>query len=877
MPAEASYQWLGAEALAALFVTDASFRQALLAVEQERGILQGPTRDVADELERWTRPRARGESLDALRWHRNHVWFGNELAPRRTLADILIHTAAKSLDHRGSKIMLKSASADEAGVWRSLSLALPADLFIAALCAQSGTAPPADMVDVSGPHIRRLLDRQPSCDTHMHVSAGYSFPLLWSSLMPRLGDAAAWINTIEGGSIPFGAAKTYVTRLLQAGIARLVLASFLWRREAVDATLTLARYIAGEEGDRTSLACVCGQLGWPAGTYDALDLTVRACGDLATGREATSSAAELRRLFAVLLGPKALAPTNDPELILASDPLCAFFGHRREGESIETVFAARAMTYLLANSGDTLFAALFWQYERVRCRTFRYITHEPGTAGLDWFTQHFTRLWRLREGIDSALYRAALDLQSSGLRLGALEARTSPRNTADEIAKEVRSFAQQALAHRVAPEDAPEIGLVLHFIKNAERAKRHVGDPRVGGWRYSGWHADARAQAIAIAKALEYRPELLMVFRGVDVANHELAVPLWTILPIIRLVRNASVVAAERMRVRAPSWNCDPAGVTFHAGEDFRRLSEGLRRLHEPIEFNLLQPGDRIGHGVALGVDPASRTSVERSVVQPREERLFDLLWELARYARGYFAPDSSRLEMVRDEVSRLGREIFGGSAMPLKTLLVLRDQLHRPPLLEACGYAGASVPRTDDLLIRYLTDPEVFVRAIAPVEVRVHASETAMLIKAQKFLRRELGRLEITIESNPSSNLLIGDFVSLEEHPAFRIQPLPARRASDDGSVLLSVNTENPITFATRLADEFAYLYYALIRNGVTADDALSWIDARREDGWRSRFTLTASKRRQVLSVVAEKSAFRAAEMLAANVSRNPPPTDTV
>jgi hypothetical protein len=861
VPGQTSYQWLGAEALAALLTSDTSFRRAMVAVRHSGGVLDPATRALADESERWIRPRARGVSLDALRRHRDYVWFGGEFAGERALDAILVAAADRVLDHRGSKIMLKNASAAEAGVWRALSLALPADLFIAALCARAGTDPPSDFVDVSGPHIRKLLDRHPSCDTHMHVSAGYSFPLLWSSLMPVLRSPTAAVYQIDGDAVPFGGQQACVTRLLQAAIARLVLAAFIRGRESFDRTLTLQGFLTSD--NRAALAGICRNLTWPSGVADAQALILGACGDLATGRDPSATVAELRRLYGVLTVNVPPNAGHLPGALLSRDPLNGFFATRRPGESAETIFAARGLGYLREEPDDDVFAGLFWQYQRVRCRFFRYITHEPGTAGLDWFTQHFSRLRRLREAIEPALYHSALDLQSAGLRLGALEARATPGVTAMAVTREVQNFARQALERRVDGEERPEIGLVFHFIKNAERDNQHVGDPGLCGWRYGGWHADTRQRAMAIVKALQCRPELLMVLRGIDVANHELAVPLWTILPLLQDVRNASAVAAERMRVRAPGWSCDPISVTLHAGEDFRRLSEGLRRLHEPIEFDLLQPGDRIGHGVALGVDAESRSALESCLVQPREERLFDLLWELARYARGDFAPDTSRLEMVREEVGRLAHAIFDDH-IPIEELMAMRDQLHRPDVLASIGYATPLGSTDNRWLMRYLTDARAFARAITPIEVRRHPTEIDMLMKAQKFLRNALGRLEITIESNPSSNLLIGDFGSLDEHPAFRIQPLPGCRADGQGSVLLSVNTDNPVTFATRLADEFAYLYYALIRNGVTADDALAWIDCRREDGWRSRFTLPASKREAILRIVAEPSAFRAAEMMA-------------
>ena len=126
-------------------------------------------------------------------------------------------------------------------------------------------------------------------------------------------------------------------------------------------------------------------------------------------------------------------------------------------------------------------------------------------------------------------------------------------------------------------------------------------------------------------------------------------------------------------------------------------------------------------------------------------------------------------------------------------------------------------------------------------MEVRSAPDERAMLAEAQRWLRRELARREITIESNPSSNLLIGDLHAINRHPAMRLQPIIATAGRTD-AVQLSVNTDNPVTFASCLADEFAFIYAALLERGVTSSDALAWIDRRREDGWRSRFTLEGS-----------------------------------
>lgn len=880
MTSHVSSRWIAAETVAWPFRSPLAFERAVTAVSAADRFRPSDTARMAEELEEWIRPRARGLSLDALRRAREGIWFGEQARAAMPLFDLLAAAAERHLDCRGSMVTLHGRSGtgvrDVAASWRYLSLALPADLLFAAASVVHGLPPPGYAVELATPLIARMLEQQPVSETHMHVGAAFPFPLLWTALM--IGAIDSQREGAGGTGVPFGSAAAFQQRLVQAAIVRLLLMSFLVRRDRFDSAMRFRDFATSNDVcDRRALTYIAGSIQWPEGNVRALALLRRVLGSLADPAVPMPPTSEMVRLYRSLLGPETVRQMqwrngrppdcSRIEGALVYDPLSAVVD---TGEGLplpEMTFACRVLAQL---RGDDDLATVFWQYQRIRCMTFRFVTEEPGTAGLDWFTRHYTRLGRVRGILENALYHSALALQSGGLWLGAMEARTSPGGTWCEVRDEVRRCARQA--HEVLAMPHPgrakhaEVGLVLHFIKQGVANGRDVGDPEISRWRYASWYRDVRTRVAAIETALEFRPEILVVLRGVDVANHELAVPAWVVIPSMQRVRDASRIAASRMHARWPRWNCAPLRITWHGGEDFRRLAEGIRRMHEPIEFGLLSPGDRIGHGIAVGSDPRRALRDFPTVMQPREERLFDLLWELVRYRRGDMQPELSRIEVAREQASALGTAIFGGQ-VSLDALIAMREELHCVRTLDRIGFA---VPqprdprpfdglRADSLLRYYLRDPAVYRRAIVPIEVTMTESEAAMLESAQRFLAGTMGRMEITIESNPSSNQLIGDMSDLGEHPAFRIQPLPGCKAALDSGVPMSINTDNPITFATRLADEYAYVYYALLRAGASADVALQWIDARREDGWRSRFTLRASTDPVVLRSVYDVKFARA------------------
>jgi hypothetical protein len=107
--------------------------------------------------------------------------------------------------------------------------------------------------------------------------------------------------------------------------------------------------------------------------------------------------------------------------------------------------------------------------------------------------------------------------------------------------------------------------------------------------------------------------------------------------------------------------------------------------------------------------------------------------------------------------------------------------------------------------------------------------------------VRREVNRLEITLETNPSSNLTFGDLGDLSHHPLF--QRMPLRPGATETPLLASINTDDPLTFATSLTDEFAHLRFGLERQGVDGTAALDYLERLRVQALRSRFTLAASR----------------------------------
>lgn len=594
------------------------------------------------------------------------------------------------------------------------------------------------------------------------------------------------------------------------------------------------------------------------------------------------------------------------EDVYSNDPLARIVRwHQTEAVSPETLFIRAALRYIDEDNKNADFAPLFWQVVRIRCLIYRHVVQRPLTPGLQWFVRFFARIKPLRKNIpESVLTSTAARICGKDAGLRSLEVRLGTEEGVSDCLKKVRQVESgifpksKAIGFRflrltkekhdvtnneVSGTPALEVGVLFHFsrkrgggweggIPNAygldhsyprtvrvpigSKRLKDTGNP--SGVRFARFYLEQRRHAQALVSLFQYYPHILRTVRGFDLCTDEAGVPIWVMAPLIRWVRDAGQQAFIHLKSRG-EFKIPPPRISVHAGEDFVHLLTGLRRLDESVTYLSLEEGDRLGHALALGVNPSVWFGRAGRVVVTYEERLFDLIWEWGCYARQGIGVASERLAYVRTEMVWLARSTFGRSYAP-EDLMHFVDLLHREQALRAEGFPDNPTLRTYNLrrqkgqlaverdepepdgcqLLRaYLSDEEVWRRGRMPkdIDLRNIKHEQEALTQLQQGLRRKVGRLCLTIEVNPSSNLLIGDLGNFEGHPLWRLRPVVSEVESFPLSVC--IGSDDPLTFATTLPHEYQLLFDALIMMGRTHEEAMNWIDEARDAGMQSRFTL--------------------------------------
>lgn len=799
-------------------------------------------------------------SIDETVALRDRLWFGS-LQPQ-PLDQYLRGVANLFLESRGDVAVPRlprneqiqsganhahTAIARRASLW--LGFALPADLFLAAL--GDGVRSPTK-IDLLAPALARQLREQRFAETHLHFGAALEFPLLWNMVLLGLADPALRSDAFRSAGAAFAEGATMAPWLLRAALARCILADYLVRRLPGQALFEHTRTDFYRRVSRHVGAAGFTQLLW------ALEELGR--GRLDDTHERSFSV--LKSLYAQLTGIGTVAAPRRLAHASNADPLHPVLP-TKAGHSPEVRFVALALRHLeraRANGKeDAQFARLFWQIVRVRSLFYRHVVQRPLTPGLQWFVRTFGRARPARQSLHSeTLFESAAHLCGAGVGLRSLEVRTSPEASVGLLQRFTTTLDDAARRLGANYPDL-EFALVFHFTKRREGGA-DAGTPRAGwrasnadprssdrgggnpsGFRYARFYSQRRSEAQALAWLLCHRPLSVQFVRAVDVCTDELGVPNWVMAPLLERVRRAADEGTLALR-RLCGWAPPPLRTTVHAGEDFVHLLTGLRHVDEAIEQLGLREGDRIGHGLALGLDAVRWAGHTGRIAMLSEDRLFDLVWEWNWRGQRGGDQHAGRSVFLTREIAALSQNIFEESITPYE-LALLREDLCNPYRLRMAGFPDRPPPTAHAVqrdarlrrLVRFLTDAALFDRGRQTMWVDP-CEEGETLHRLQAELRTKLSVRGLTVEVNPTSNLLIGDLGDLTTHPLWRMQP--PRGGGDAPPLSICIGSDDPLVFASNLRQEYQFLADALTLAGLSDDEARGWIHNVRSQGLDSRFT---------------------------------------
>lgn len=108
-----------------------------------------------------------------------------------------------------------------------------------------------------------------------------------------------------------------------------------------------------------------------------------------------------------------------------------------------------------------------------------------------------------------------------------------------------------------------------------------------------------------------------------------------------------------------------------------------------------------------------------------------------------------------------------------------------------------------------------------------------------QEQMMQELACKGIGIETNPSSNYLIGTIKKYEEHPILRFNSRKLKQTNGKNHLSVSINTDDQGVFDTLLENEYGLMALALkkatdedLNTLYDIEDIYEWIDYVRSMG---------------------------------------------
>lgn len=761
---------------------------------------------------------------------------------------------------------------DKVEIWNLLCRKMVPDVFIAAFYVEAGLIEPRYLYGQTGSimladkTLERILQKG-IAETHLHLNAGLQFEILWE-----------YATTLSYWEKYIHSEEAYQKRMEDDMAVGLHIAVF---------RLVLAEYLEeiSEKEDNV--------IGFDAYVKEVITKTLFA--DLYKGNVPKYNEEWQGYIERVMSHYGISFLEQQSDLLMET----VYKKYSNYGTYSEMILILKCINYLKHNKFDVFLLHMFFQYIRIKNEYYKKVVKGEQIRGLDNFQTYYGRMTRtFVKNIPDTNKRLEYIFKnlSHNIHLRKLEIRISPpevveanlqtplsgkkdlKNKILESVKctlaEYRKYIWRTNSSSVTEHKFPTVGIIFHFLK------RDYVDNRIPDMCWYVWNEKKeidskhilkwREKMVVCAKAIEeLRSEIPLLSEyvvGIDAASVENNAEPWIFAPIYAAIRNRTITKPllydKNMAVKINN-----IGFTYHVGEEFRHVLSGLRHVDEVIRFFHYKAGDRIGHAIVLGIDVDRWTKENEVVVMPIMEYLEDLLWLWGKivHEENVF---SVSVDVVEGRILELAKQIYGEILgitpnmlydaylekfkldnsdifMKMKNIIDGKGE-HENRKGEFrnehfCRYYNKiscyGVIWTKEKLLCANFCPIYYQRMQHPTLVHVNGEMNLVLKEAQNKVVQLVEEKGIYVETNPTSNLAIGEIDSLEDSHLFRLNSRHVKEGNNKHEVLVTINSDDPMIFSTNSENELAYVYHAMNYKGYGKESVLEWIDKIRQYGIDSSF----------------------------------------
>ncbi len=470
-----------------------------------------------------------------------------------------------------------------------------------------------------------------------------------------------------------------------------------------------------------------------------------------------------------------------------------------------------------------------------------------------------------REEYQNAVPRLALDMAFANGYLKYLECRVTPRKTSQELLLSISRLERQIGSKWPFTDKKQEDGqkrnyyYILHFIKRQDKTDDYLPKDRKAciQCRHFSLRHDIRQQGMATLEALKKYRNLRECIVGIDAANTELYCRPEVFGPVYRCMkRSYNVIGGDCMDRRSLKF-------TYHVGEDFWDITDGLRAIDEAILFLNLDSNDRLGHALALGTNVESYYRFRNFRVVMTKQNLMDNAMWMLRKAKELNIQVSNNvaLELQKifneyyDEIylkNELGNYPEGGSGnfsllqqgkdihLYYQSWLLRGDdpEFYRRKVdendfaenpyhsyslwditaLNVCHESMVRARKNKVVVKLYKSyHYDAAVRRVGNERCELKLSSEIILLigQIQHKMCHQIASLHLGIEANITSNQFIGSMNKYIQHPIVTLYQLGLSIENENNhccpQMSVSINTDDRGIFDTSIEEEYALLALAL------------------------------------------------------------------